>query len=849
MEAKHETLGNNAIPTNYKIRFTVDLKTFKFLGEEEIAISVAKKTDMIKLNASNLKVLSAQIVSRGKEVASKSIKLDQKKEELAIKFADKFLGKILLTLKFEGKNNDRMSGFYRSKYGTNKYILSSQFEAADARSAFPCFDEPEFKATFDISFVIPKNLQALSNSEPKSEKVIGSKKEVTFNTTAKMSTYLLYLGVGNYDFVQGRLGKLKVRVVTVPGKKDQAHLALDYAKKFIDYYQRYFGIYYPLPKVDLIAVPDFAAGAMENWGAITFREVALLAKEDDTPIAIKQQIAETVAHELAHQWFGDLVTMKWWNDLWLNESFATFMSYKAMDSVFPEWKMMKQYLNDTVAVALGADQYKSTHPISVSVNTPAQINEIFDEISYEKGGSVLYMLEDYVGKDVFRKGLNLYLKKHAYANATKQDLWNAIDLAAASCGKRISTVKVATAWINKAGYPVVVARKEDGNLSLEQRRFLLGGDDEDGGKWPIPIHYMLSNFEQGSMLLDKKRSKIKIGASNWVKVNYAQSGLYRTVYDQSLLKGLGNAIKSRSIVQENSWGVENDLFAVTRAGRVPISEYLSFVGSYCKDADYPMSSSISGHIAWLDKISRDEVWLPGIQILDMEFHRGIISKIGWERKAGEDSITTMQRSMAIARLGFGADKEALSRISEMFKRICAEDKSIDPNLRGCIYAVSARHGDAKTYDKIISMYKKARMPDEQRRLLGALGNFNSSQLIKKALEFSLSKDVRLQDVFVIPAATSANPIGTDIVWGWTKSNWKLLRSKFNVGTHMLARFVENTGTMKTKEDKEDLLRFFKKKENMREDLKKALAQTSERIDANLQMLDANRRMSAGNAIL
>ncbi len=841
-EEPHETLGRIAIPINYRIKFTPDLKTFKFIGEEQITIVVAKKTDTVRLNAANMKVSGARVIVRSKEVTSKSIVLDKQSEQLTLKFPEKFSGRVELLLKFQGENNDKMFGFYRSKYGDGKHILTSQFEAADARSAFPCFDEPEFKATFDVSFVIPKNMQAISNTEPLSEKAIGPKKEVIFKTTPKMSTYLLYLGVGMYDCVEGKLGKLKIRVLTVPGKKEQAYLALGYAKKFVDYYQKYFGIDYPLPKLDLIAVPDFAAGAMENWGAITFREVALLGNDKDTPVGVKQQIAETIAHELAHQWFGDLVTMKWWNDLWLNESFATFMSYKAMDAVFPEWKMMKQYLNDTIAVALGADQYKSTHPISVTVNTPAQINEIFDEISYEKGGSVLYMLEDYVGGDVFRNGLNIYLKKHAYSNATKQDLWGAIDVAAAIAGKKLDTVKIATAWINKTGYPVVLVRSENRNVLLEQKRFLLVGEDKKSGEWPIPVHYLLSDMNQGSMVLNKKKSKLRMNSSEWVKINYTQSGLYRTVYEDRLLQGLGAAIKNRDLKEENAWGVENDLFAIARAGVVPVRDYIRFISSYCKDADYPLNSSISGHVSWLERISRGERWLGLVQRIDLEFHRGIISKIGWERKVGEDSITTMLRSAAITRMGLEGDKETLSRVSGMFDKMCrGDDKSVDPNLRSCVYTLSAHYGDAKTYDKLISMYKKAKMPDEKRRLLGAFSNFGSRDLIKKALEFSLSKEVRMQDMYVIAAITSANPAGTDIVWDWTKSNWQLLKSRFNVGTHMLARFVENAGVMTTKKEKDDLLNFFQKKENMRDDLKKALTQTAERIDANIQMLENNRK--------
>ena len=842
---KHKTLGKDIIPLNYKLKFTTNFKTFKFLGNEAITIDAKKKTKKVSINASHMKILDANIESKGNRIKLLSKRFNQDKEELELVFKNSFSGRAILHIDFEGENNDKMYGFYRSKYvsnGKEHYMLTSQFEAADARSAFPCFDEPEFKATFDVSLIIPKELDAISNTAIKVvDRISSSLKEVTFNTTPKMSTYLLYLGVGKFEYVEGELGNLKIRVVTVPGKKDQSHIALEYGKKFIDFYQKYFRIKYPLSKLDLIAVPDFAAGAMENWGAITFREVALLATEKGTPVSIKQQIAETIAHELAHQWFGDLVTMNWWDDLWLNESFATFMSYKAMDAVFPKWEMMKQYLDDTVSTALSADQYRSTHPISVKVNTPAEVDQIFDEISYEKGGSVLYMIENYVGNDVFRNGLTSYLRSHSYSNATKYDLWSAIDDAARKSGKKLHTVSVATAWINKAGYPIIDVSGSYGNVILNQKRFLVLGSDKNSGTWPIPVHYLLSNKKQGSMLFDKKSEKINIAESKWIKINHTQFGLYRVVYDANLLKNISSAIANGEIKGADAWGIENDLFAYARSGRIKVDEYLDFVKKCCYDSDYPLNFSVSGHLGWLRIMSRGEKWIKGIEDVDFEFHRYILYRTGWVRKNNEANITTMLRGIAISRLGIYGDKDTVSKLRNMFNQICSgKGGSIDPNLRSCIYSVSAWHGDADTYSKIVGMYKKAKMPDEKRRLLGALANFRSKNLINKSLEFSISRDVRLQDTFAISAIASGNPEAIELVWVWTKKNWKLLKSKFDRGTHMLSRFVENASVMKSENNRNDIRLFFGKRENMREDLKKSLAQTLERVDANVKFIEKNR---------
>ncbi len=377
MEQRHETLGNNVIPSRYTLFFEPDLSTFQFKGLARIAVHIAKKTRRIQLNAKELNLQAASVKSRGPSYDAK-VSYNHKNERVILEFPTAVSGEVELNISFTGTNNDTSHGFYRSKYtdnGKELYMLASQFEAADARAAFPCFDEPAFKALFDVSFAVDPELQCLSNMPIKSESKNGPKKVVTFCTSPKMSTYLLYLSVGRFDFLSEKLGPVKISVVTVPGKKKYASLALQYGKRFLKFYEHYFGIKYPLPKLDLIALTDFSAGssAMENWGAITFRESDLLADEN-VSVAKRQRIAEVIAHELAHQWFGNLVTMGWWNDLWLNESFATMMAFKALDSAFPEWNMHAQYLSDDVNVALSVDQLIATHPISVKVNTPGEID-------------------------------------------------------------------------------------------------------------------------------------------------------------------------------------------------------------------------------------------------------------------------------------------------------------------------------------------------------------------------------------------------------------------------------------------------------------------------------------------
>ncbi|MBI3254410.1 MAG: M1 family peptidase, partial [Nitrosarchaeum sp.] len=409
------------------------------------------------LHCAELKIKSCYVRYNG--ISEKAItKLDAKKEELTIIIKNKIEGTAFVEIAFAGELNDRLLGFYRSQYkqnGKTKYLATSQFEAADARRAFPCWDEPQAKATFDISIIAENKFTAISNMPIASKKKIKNKTIYKFAKTPIMSTYLVYLAVGEFEYLTGKIGKTQVRVITTKGNKSKGKYSLDLGKKLLLSYEKYFGIKYPLPKLDLIAIPDFASGAMENWGAITFRETILLYDPKTSSTRTKQYIAEVISHEIAHQWFGNLVTMKWWNDLWLNESFATFMATKFVDKFYPEWDLWNQFVEDAMNAAMGLDSLKNTHPIDVKVNSTSEIREIFDAISYDKGGCVLRMLEHYVGESNFQKGLKRYLADFKYKNAEGRDLWDAIG----KISKMPVRVMVLT-WLKQPGFPVVEIEKQ-----------------------------------------------------------------------------------------------------------------------------------------------------------------------------------------------------------------------------------------------------------------------------------------------------------------------------------------------------------------------------------------------------
>ncbi len=841
MDYGYETLGDNVVPSNYDIKLELDLAKFQYQGYESIDVIIKSKTDSVFLNAKDMDIIDAEIEQNGKKHFA-SITSIPEKEQIELKLRDKLSGNAKIQIRFRGYNNDKMYGFYRSSYkneGVTEYMLTTQFEAADARAAFPCFDEPAFKSTFNLSLVMPKGFDAISNTEIKSQTTKGDKKVVVFETTPKMSDYLLYIGVGKFEYTEGELDGLKIRVVSTPGKKSMCKLPLEFTRKFVAYYQKYFSVKYPLKKLDIIAVPDFAVGAMENWGAITFREVRLLA-DQNTAVANKQGIAEVIAHELAHQWFGDLVTMKWWNDLWLNESFATFMSYKAVDATFPEWRMGTQYLLNVMGTALNADALESTHPISVNVNNPKEIDSIFDEISYEKGGSVLHMLEDYSGHEIFRKGLSDYLKAYSYANATKYDLWNAIDKAASKAKEQKKIKYVAGYWIDNPGYPVVKCSSKGGAVSASQERFTMLGSNNKG-IWPIPIHTISDKGKQLTILMEGKAAKFNVGDADWVKLNYTQSGLYRVLYDDANLERLGKAISNGSLNGTEAWGIENDLFVIARSGMIKLSKYTDFIERYCLDRidEYPLNFSISGHLSWLQFTLYDTKLHQKIDSISLAYHEKILKKLGWERKSNESDITTILRSMAISGLGLTGHKPTAKKAAELFNDYINGGKAIEPNIRGAVYKISAWNGNADTHEKLIELYKKEPNPEEQRRLLIALAMFRDPALLSKTLDFSFSDSVRLQDSYIPSFAMADNPCGKLIVWKWSKKNWHVMLGKFISGTHLLKRYVENMRVISDKRSLSDFDRFFAEKENMRQDIEGPVRKTAERIKINIRFLEAN----------
>ncbi len=619
---------------NYDLIFEPLFSNFTFNGKEIISFTASTPIKTLKLNSAELKIKKCYIIKNGKTIHTK-YNIDEKKEELSITPEKKINGKVKLCIEFTGTLNDRLLGFYRSQYkdkaGKRKYLATTQFEAADARRAFPCWDEPAVKATFDVSLIVDKTLSAISNMPQKTKKKFGTKTLVEFERTPVMSTYLLYLGVGEFEFLETKLRNIKIRVVTTRGKKSNAKLSLELTKKFLGEYEKYFGIKYPLPKLDMLAIPDFAAGAMENWGAITFRETILLYDPKTSSTRTKQYIAEVISHEIAHQWFGNLVTMKWWNDLWLNESFATFMATKIVDRFYPEWDYWDQFLDDAMSTAMSLDALKTSHPIDVKVNHPSEIREIFDSISYDKGGCILRMLEHFVGEKNFQKGLQKYLTKHQYDNAQGSDLWNAIGQVA-----KQPIDKMMKTWINQVGFPLLEVKRNASTLTLKQSRFLLEGDKNPSKKtWSIPLVIEEGN-QRMKKLMTKKSEKIHLKNKdrNFI-INSGRTGFYRVQYDKETLENFSLLIDEKILDYVDRWSLQNDYFAQAVSGKKNIQEYLDFTSAYYDEDNYISSLSLAHNLYSLYILARKEKFSDELRQYTINFLGIILYRLGWDKKKNE----------------------------------------------------------------------------------------------------------------------------------------------------------------------------------------------------------------------
>ncbi|GFO32573.1 puromycin-sensitive aminopeptidase [Plakobranchus ocellatus] len=813
-----QRLPKNVVPKHYKLKLKPDLEKFKFEGSEEISVEVVCPTHKIKMNSVDIEVQEASYKVEGVEGAQEakaSINYCPNEEELVLDFPCQIqCGKGILSLKFTGELNDKMKGFYRSKYtlgDEEKYAAVTQFEAVDARRAFPCWDEPALKATFDVTLIAPKDKVALSNMPIISDKEVeddSGLKEVSYATTPVMSTYLLAFVVGEFDYVEATDSNgVTVKVYTPVGKSDQGKFALDVAVKTLPFYNDYFGIAYPLPKVDLIAIPDFSAGAMENWGLITYRETALLVDPEQSSARIKQWVALVVGHELAHQWFGNLVTMEWWTHLWLNEGFASWIEYLCVDYCFPEYDVWTQFVNNDLGQALEMDALDNSHPIEVEVGHPSEVDEIFDAISYSKGSSVIRMLHDYLGDVDFRKGMNIYLTRHQYSNTSTENLWAALEEAS---GKPVG--EMMATWTKQKGFPVLKVEQEqcgkDRHLTIVQSKFMAGGEEPPTGyRWMVPISVLTQAQPDQGMLLglmdncQKEFCVHYVARGQWLKLNAGTVGFYRVMYPSEMLQALMPAVKDLSLPPKDRLGLQSDLFALSRAGLTPAVDVLRTVGAYKNEKDFTVWSNLSSNLASISAILQYSDCYPAFKTYVIDLFSKIVAEVGWDPKPDEevgwdpkpdeDTLTPLLREVVLARVGRYSDPGTVAEANKRFNAHCAGDKKLPADLKSAVYATVLSNGDVSVYEKMLKLYDEAEMQEERVRIGRALGSVKDKDLIQKVLFFAMSEKVRAQDaVFVISGCTGSAE-GRELAWKFFQENFHTLSDRYE-GGFLLSRLVQAT---------------------------------------------------------
>jgi len=791
------------VPKNYDIDLIPDRDKMTFSGNVIITgQKVGKPNQRLTFHQKGLKITSAVVVRHDKN-GDEVVEIDRINHHEGFTEVrlhspkTQYPGRYTVTLEFTGKITKQMNGVYPCFFkhdGIDKKLIATQFESHHAREVIPCIDEPEAKATFALSLTTPANEAVLANTPIAKQVPVPSKNaksvelvKTTFETTPHMSTYLLAFIYGELDYLEQKTkDNVLVRAYATPDNVEHTKFALDVAVKCLEFFNDYFGIDYPLPKCDLIALPDFASGAMENWGCITFREHALLVDPKNTSLATKQYVAMVVAHELAHQWFGNLVTMRWWTDLWLNEGFASWIEYLAVDHIFPEWKMWTQFIIDEQQQALKLDALEHTHPIEVPVSHPDEIRSIFDAISYSKGASTIHMLHSYLGPKTFQTGLRYYLKKHSYGNTDTKDLWDAMEEASEKPVKDFMD-----AWTSQPGFPLVRAEVENNSVTISQERFFTNPSHSKLPEtlWPVALQSKNSKLPD---LFDKQTETFKVHDTAEFKLNQNHSGFYRTTYNSSHLVRLGTQIKKGHLGPIDRLGILSDLSESAKAGYADTADMLHFISNFKNEDNYAVWDAISMTIGALRMTMNDDELREDMKPFKRKLIASQLKRLGWERLSGESHFDKLLRPIILGMASAADEPTIVKHCLELFAKIEHNQEidsdllvnpsqrkvkrgiDIDPDLRGTVYGTAARLGGQDEFDKLLKLHNEATLSEERVTLSAALTGFKQPKIIDQALSMIDSDHVRAQDITYWIAYSLLNRHAKQQTWDWLKTHWDWL---------------------------------------------------------------------------
>src|SRR5438093_6403476 len=789
-------LPKEVVPTDYSIRIVPNIDKsasrtdssrgeLTFTGTETVKLNVRSPVNQLVLNALELEITEASL--DGKALPKSAIKIDKEKELLTLALpSERAPGNHTLALSFSGKINQQGQGLFYMHYheqgsGTKKIMLGTQFEATDARRFFPCSDEPVFRARFQLTAVVPENWLAVSNMPVESEKKIAGGKEVRFAPTPPMSSYLNVFVAGELDSIESRNGLTQLRVVATKGKAEMGRYALEATAQILQYYNDYFGVAYPLPKLDQIALPGGFGGAMENWGGITYYESTLLFDPKNSSADTKQNIYEVLAHEMAHQWFGDLVIMAWWDNLWLNEGFASWMGSKCTAQFNPQWEvwLARELPRDPTRrtgiakeAAMEGDARSTTHPIQQPVATEAEANSAFDDITYKKGQSFLRMLESFLGEEVFRDGIRRYIAAHKYSNTTTADLWNAL-----SDASNKSVGEIAAGWTEQPGFPVVTVKREaDGKVLLTQERFTVNFKNAPPLLWQIPLTYSVVGETPATLLMTDKTAALEnIPADRALKLNINGAGNYRVEYDHRSWELLLKALPKLGV--EDRVNLMSDAWALVQAGRAPVSLYFGLVEKLPASTDLAEREQIINVLDLVNGLLVGSTERERFQRYARSLLRPTFATLGWEPKPDEPPNAGRLRASLIGALGRLNDPEVLAGCRERFQKYLAHPASLPPDLRGPVLAVIGRDADEKTWNKLHELGLETTSIEDKQNYYDALACATDPKLVKKTLAIGLTDELPTSRAIFLVSRVARDSGHPDIAWEFAKANMKALLTK------------------------------------------------------------------------
>ena len=781
-------LPKDVVPTDYSIRIVPNIEKLTFTGKETVKLNVLSPVHQLVMNVLELEITDASL--DGKPLPKSAINIDSEKELLTLALPSELApGNHTLAFSFSGKINQQGQGLFYIRYqeqgspaaAEKKIMLGTQFEATDARRFFPCWDEPAFRAHFQLTTVVPENWLAVSNMPIESGKKIAGGKEVRFAATPPMSSYLNVFVAGELDLIESRSGPTQIRVIATKGKAELGRYALEVTAQILQYYNDYFGVPYPLPKLDQIALPGGFGGAMENWGGITYYESALLFDPKNSSAETKQIIYEVLAHEMAHQWFGDLVTMAWWDNLWLNEGFASWMGTKCTAHFNPQWEVWlrrsvprdpTRRVGIAKEAAMEGDARSTTHPVQQPIATEAEANSAFDDITYKKGQSFLRMLESFLGEEVFRDGIRRYIAAHKYSNTTTADLWNAL-----SEPSKKPIGEIAAGWTAQPGFPVVkVKRERDGKVQLAQERFTVNCKNAPPLEWKIPLTYSVVGEAPATLLMTSKIDNLQnIPADRALKLNVNGAGNYRVEYDAPSWKLLLEALPKLGV--EDRVNLLSDAWALVQADRAPISLYFGLVEKLPASTELAEREQIINVLDFINRLLVGSPEREKFQRYARSLLRPTFETLSWGPKEGEPPTAANLRASLINALGDLNDPEIIAGCRERFEKYLANPASLAPDLRPSVLAVVGHYADEKTWNKLHELGLKTTSIEEKQNYYSALSEAIDPRLVKKTLPIALTEELPTsRALFLVPAVArdSGHP---DIAWEFAKANMKTLLAK------------------------------------------------------------------------